>query len=143
MFLRLYEASSAISSSEMIHFSISLFKLVRGSIASNNSSRLSFVSASSRLEKVLILLATFSRELIRSSSPMPRVLPISKRFKDSPISCNPENDTLPFCQIRVRASLVCCCMCLISCKSVEGVSSSHKFFPRSDAASSFNCSIIL
>ena len=142
IFFKLKDASSAISSSDIMHFSISLFKLVRGSMDSNKSSKLS-LSASSFLEKVLTRRATFKRELMLRSSPTPKVLPISRRLRDSPMSLMPENDTLPFCQIRFKASSVSNWFFLISFKSLDGLSSLHSIRPKSLPASSLSMFIIL
>ena len=143
IFFRLADASSAISSSEIIHLSMSFFKLVKGSIASNISSRLSLSASSSRREKVLTLKATFKRESILSNSPVPRVLPISNLLMDSPILWIPEKERLPFCQIRDKASPVCFWFSFISWISADGTSAWQSFLPGSEPAWFSNIFIIL
>lgn len=93
---KLAEASSAISSSERIQPVISEFKFDKGSMLSNNWSRLlGSPSASSLRANVFTRKAIFNKELIFKSSPAPSALPISSLLRLALISCNPEMIRFP------------------------------------------------
>ena len=111
---------------------------------SNNWSRLlGSPSASSLRANVFTRKAIFNKELIFKSSPAPSALPISSLLRLALISCNPENDTLPFCHTSDRASAVSFCKFFILFKSDIGSSLRHFSFPSSEHAQSESLSIIL
>ena len=80
---------------------------------------------------------------MESSSGMLKELPISRRFRESPISLIPENDTEPLRRIRVTASVVCACQVRTSSKSEEGERFWQRAFPRGEAAYSVSWFMIL
>ena len=87
--------------------------------------------------------AQVSRELMESSSGMLRELPISRRFKESPMSRTPEKEAVPFKRTRLTASVVCCCQVRISSRSEEGSNAVQRAFPRGEAAYSVSWAMIL
>ena len=109
--LRLALASSAISSSAIIHLFNSLLTGERGSMLEKNSARESSYSSLSSLSEIfargLIRSATFNTELISRISLAERVLPISSLLRLPLMSLVPENDTAPFFHNLDKASLVC------------------------------------
>ena len=80
---------------------------------------------------------------MESSSGMLKELPISRRFRESPISLIPENDTDPSQRFRVTASVVCACQVRTSSKSEEGERFWQRAFPRGEAAYSVSWFMIL
>ena len=104
---------------------------VRGCRASNISSRESGRSSlCSCLEYAFTLLHTSSTLQMRSSSAVPRLLPISRHFKEPRISQIPEKESDPFWYIRFKASLVSFCKRRMVSRSEEGSRLRHSSFPK-------------
>ena len=144
IFFKFADASSAISSSERMHRRISFKSGVSGSIFANSSSRESvFASSRSLRAYAFARLATSSNEAVRSNSSILIVPPISRRFKEAPILCVPENVREPFWKILVSASLVCCCAIRICARSVEGFKCLQSSLPEAQVACSQRRSMIL
>ena len=87
--------------------------------------------------------AASKREQTRSSSVMLKDAPISKRFRESRMSCTPEKEMRPPLKRRFSASLVCNCKRLISFMSVPGVRVRQRFFASSLEACSARRAMIL
>ena len=151
-------ASSAISSSDKMQRRISSHNGVSGSIWSKNPVRESTGSSSVSSaetgrsgpvcpmlarENAFARLAASRREQTRKSSVMLKDAPISKRFRESRISCTPEKEMRPPLKRRFSASLVCNCKRLISLISVPGVRERQRFFASSLEACSAKRAMIL
>ncbi len=108
-------ASSAISSSEMMHRLISSQSAEIGSILEKRPDRESCFSLSMPvLPYALVRLATSSRLHMRSSSVVLREPPISRRLRDACTLCTPTNEIPLSLYRRLKASAVVVCKCLIS-----------------------------
>ena len=80
---------------------------------------------------------------MESSSPVPRVLPISSRFREPRMSRTPPKDREPFWYTRDRASAVSCCMASISARFSSGVRFRQSSFPIEEEANPSKSSVIL
>lgn len=91
----------------------------------------------------MALAAQVRRELTARSSWILKELPISRRFREPPMSEIPAKETLPFWRTLATASAVSAWAWTISSKSEDGSSSRHSLFPGSEAAYSVSFSMIL
>ena len=65
---------------------------------------------------------------------MLKALPISRRFKELPMSRRPEKETVPFKRTLSAASVVCACQVRTSSRSEDGTRSRQRALPSGEAA---------